>query len=77
MDEVKAAAFRQLAENAELIEVFEDLERTTFEDLLRLPVTADERAKDALLQRVQVIRDLRQRIKHLGVTRKAKEQQVV
>ena len=77
IDEIKAAAFRQLADNAELKEAFSDLERITFEELLRLPISTDEREKDALIQRVQVIRDLMSRIKLLGVTRTTGKQSVV
>ncbi|CAN7494894.1 hypothetical protein LJR231_003469 [Phyllobacterium sp. LjRoot231] len=77
IDEIKAAAFRQLADNAEIKEAFADLERTTFEELLRLPISSDEREKDALIQRVQIIRDLQSRIRLLGTTRKTGKQSVV
>lgn len=77
VDEIKAAAYRQLAENSELNEVFAELERDTFEDLLRLPMWTSARKRNALIERVKVIRDLQQRIKHLGVTRVVKKQSVV
>lgn len=77
IDEIKAAAFRQLAENAEVKEAFADLERSTFEELLRLPITSDEREKDALIERIKVIRDLQQRIRLLGAPRSTEKRQVV
>lgn len=77
VDEIKAAAFRQLADNTEVKEAFADLERSTFEELLRLPITSDEREKDALIERIKVIRDLQQRIRLLGASRSTEKRQVV
>ncbi len=65
------------AEDGALADVFKSLESETFEELLRLPFWASRKRKDGLVHRVQVIRDLRRRIRLLRATRKTERMPVV
>lgn len=77
-EEIRAGEYRQLIENPRLKEAFEDIERDAFEALANLSLgETSEKEKDAIIQRIQIIRDLWTRIDNQSKTRATKVQQVV
>lgn len=77
-EELRANEFRQLIDNPRLKEAFEEIERDAFEEIVSLKLgEASEKEKDALIHRIQIIRDLWTRIRNNGSLRTTRVQQVV
>lgn len=58
-DVQRAADFKQLVENPRFREAFDEIERDAFEEIAGLKLgEASEREKDAIIHRIQIIRNL-------------------
>jgi hypothetical protein len=64
-NDIPSSELEFLANSEGLVAVFAELEKDTFEELMRLPFWASRKRQNALLQRVQVIRDVQSRIRSL------------
>lgn len=74
----RAAEFRQLLESPFLKEVFDEMERDTFEEIASLKLgEATEKEKDALIHKLQIIRNLWTTLSHNATDVTTKVQQVV
>jgi hypothetical protein len=69
--EIPSSELEFLATSEGLAAIFEELERDTFEELMRLPIWASRKRQNALIQRVSVIRDVQHRIRSLKAIRSA------
>jgi len=69
LSEIPSSELEFLANSEGLKAVFVDLERSTFEELMRLPFWASRKRQSALIQRVQVIRDVQARLRSLKAMR--------
>lgn len=68
MTDIPTAEIEYLAKSEALQTIFDGLERDALEELLRLPMWASRKRKDALVMRMTVLRDVRQRIRFLKAT---------
>jgi len=72
--ETRAREIRFLAENPLLKDVFADIERDAYEELLRIPgwqMWLRPAKARALIERIKVVRDVRTRLDFLGNTRRS------
>lgn len=72
--EARAREIRFLADNPVLKELFADIERDAYEEMLRIPswmmILRPAKAR-ALVERIKVIRDVRSRMTSLGNIRRS------
>lgn len=70
MNDIPTSELEYLANSESLRKVFQSLEQDAYEEFLRLPIWASRKRRDALVQRIQVIRDVQQQIAFLKATSK-------
>lgn len=77
LENIPTAEIEYLAGSDALRAVFDELEADALEELLRLPFWASRRRKDGLVLKIQIMREVRDRIALLKALRRPRGPQVV